>query len=60
MKKQRIYCSFQKVVEIKLNLKTILLEELFILSQNVTDNSKEKELMKMKQLIDKYNSLLDK
>ena len=42
-------------------LKNIFSEEHYILVQNVTDNSREKEfLKKKKQLIDKYNSLLDK
>ena len=56
--KQRIYSSFKKVEELKLYLKNILSEEYYILIQNVTDNSREKEfLKKKKQLIDKYNSL---
>ena len=59
--KQRMYFSLKKVEEIKLYLKSILSEEHYILIQNVTDNSREKEfLKKKKQLIKKYNSLLDK
>ena len=56
--KQRIYFSLKKVEEIKSCLKNILSEE-HILIQNVTYNSKEKEFLKRKQLIDKYSSLLD-
>ena len=42
-------------------MKNILSEEHYILIQNVTDNSREKEfLKKKKQLICKYNSLLNK
>ena len=59
--KERMYSSLKKVEEIKLYLKDILSEEHYILIQNVTDNSREKEfLKKKKQLIEKYNSLLDK
>ena len=59
--KQRMYSSLKKVAEIKFYLKNILSEEHYILIQNVTDNSREKEfLKKKKQLIDKYNSLLNK
>ena len=59
--KQRMYFSLKKVEEIKLYLKNILLEEHYILTQNVTDNSREKEfLKKKKQLTEKYNSLLHK
>ena len=58
---QRMYFNFKKVEEIKLHLKSVLSEEHYILIQNVTDNSREKEfLKKKKQLIHKYNSLLDK
>ena len=58
---QRMYFSFKKVEEIKLHLKSVLSEEHYILIQNVTENSREKEfLKKKKQLIHKYNSLLDK
>ena len=57
--KQRMYFSLKKVEEIKLYLKNILSEEYYILIQNVTDDSREKEfLKKKKQLIEKYNSLL--
>ena len=56
-----MYFSLKKVEEIKLHLKSVLPEEHYILIQNVADNSREKEfLKKKKQLIDKYNSLLDK
>ena len=56
-----MYFSLKKVEGIKLYLKSILSEEHYILIQNVTDNSREKEfLKKKKQLIEKYNSLLDK
>ena len=59
--KQRMYSSLKKVEEIKLYLKKILSEEHYILIQNVTDNSREKKFFKKKkQIIDKYNSLLDK
>ena len=59
--KQRMYSSLKKVEEIKLYLNNILSEEHYILIQNVTDNSREKEfLKKKKQLIVKYNSLLNK
>ena len=59
--KQRMYFSLKKVEEIKLYLKSILSKEHYILIQNVTDHSREKEfLKKKKQLIDKYNNLLDK
>ena len=59
--KQRMYSSLKKAEEIKSYLKNILSEENYILIQNVTDNSREKEfLKKKKQLVDKYNSLLDK
>ena len=59
--KQRMYFSLKKVEEIKLYLKNILSDEHYILIQNVTDDSREKEfLQKKKQLIEKYNSLLDK
>ena len=57
--KQRIYFSLKKVEEIKSCLRNILSEEHYILIQNVTDNSKEKNFLKRKQLIDKYSSLLD-
>ena len=56
-----MYFSLKKVEEIKLYLKNILSEEHYILTQNVTDNSREKEfLKKKKQLTEKYNSLLHK
>ena len=56
-----MYSSLKKVEEIKLYLRNILSEEHYILIQNVTDISREKEfLKKKKQLIDKYNSLLNK
>ena len=59
--KQRMCSSLKKVEEIKLYWKNTLSEEHYILIQNVTDNSREKEfLKKKKQLIDKYNSLLNK
>ena len=59
--KQRIYSSLKKLEQIKSYLKNILSEDHYILVQNVTDNSRQKEfLKKKKQLIDKYNSLLDK
>ena len=58
--KQRMYFSLKTVEEIKLYSKNILLEEHYILIQNVTDDSREKEFLKRKQLIEKYNSLLDK
>ena len=59
--KQRMYFSLKKVEEIKLYLKNILSDEHYILIQNVTDDTREKEfLKKKKQLIEKYNSLLDK
>ena len=59
--KKRMYFSLKKAEEIKLYLKSILSEEHYILIQNVIDHSREKEfLKKKKQLIDKYNSLLDK
>ena len=48
-------------LKIKLYLKNILSEENYILIQNVTDDFREKEFLKKnKQLIEKYNSLLDK
>ena len=53
--------SLKKVEEINLYLKNILSEEHYILIENVTDDSREKEfLKKKKQLIEKYNSLLEK
>ena len=56
-----MYSSLKKVEEIKLYLKNISSEEHYIIIQNVTDNSTEKEfLKKKKQLIDKDNSLLNK
>ena len=59
--KQRMYFSLKKIEKIKLYLKSILSEERYIFIQNVTDNSREKESSKKKkQLIDKYNSLLNK
>ena len=59
--KKRMYFSLKKVEEIKLYLKSILSKQHYILIQNVTDHSREKEfLKKRKQLIDKYNNLLDK
>ena len=59
--KQRMYFSLKEVEEIKLYLKNILSEEHYIIIQNVTDDSREKEfLKKKKELIKKYNSLLDK
>ena len=41
--KQRMYFSLKKVDEIKLYLKNILSEEHYILIQNVTDDSREKQ-----------------
>ena len=59
--KLRMYFRLKKVEEIKLYLKNILSEEHYILIQNVTEESWEKEFLKGKrQLIKKYNSLLDK
>ena len=59
--KKRMSFSLKKVEEIKLYLKNILSDEHYILIQNVTDDTREKEfLKKKKQLIEKYNSLLDK
>ena len=59
--KQRMYSCLKRVEEIKLYLKNILSEEHYILIQNVTDSSREKQfLKKKKQLIDKYNSLPNK
>ena len=59
--KQRMNSSLKKGEEIKLYLKKILSEKHYILIQNVTDHSKDKEfLKKKKQLIDKCNSFLDK
>ena len=59
--KQRMSFSLKKVEEIKLYLKNILSEEHYILIQNVTDDTREKEFLKKKeQLIEKCNSLLDK
>ena len=56
-----MYFSLKKVEEIKLHLKNTLSEEHYILIQNATDGSREKEFLKKnKQLIEKYNSLLDK
>ena len=49
----------KKLEEIKLYLKKVLSEEHYVLIQNVTDNSREKEFLKKKQLMDKYNSLLE-
>ena len=58
---QRMYCSLKKVGQFKSYLKNILSEEHYILVQNVTKNSREKEFLKKnKQLIDKCNSLVDK
>ena len=47
--KQRMYSSLSKVEEIKFYLKNILSEEHYILIQNVTDNSTEKEILKKKK-----------
>ena len=47
--KQRMYFSLKKVEEMKLYLKNILSEEHYILIQNVTDDSREKELLKKKK-----------
>ena len=59
--KQKMCFSLKKVEEINLYLKNILSEEHYILIENVTDDSREKEfLKKKKQLIEKYNSLLEK
>ena len=59
--KQETYFSLKKVEEIKLYFRNILSEEHYILIQNITDDSRQKEfLKKKKQLKDKYNSLLDK
>ena len=59
--KQRMYFSLKKVEKIKLYLKNNLSEEHYILIQNATDGSREREFLKKnKQLIEKYNSLLDK
>ena len=59
--KLRMYFSLKKVEESKLYLKNILSEEHYILIENVTDDSREKEfLKKKKQLIEKYSSLLKK
>ena len=58
--KQKMYRYLKKVEKIKSYLKDILSEEHYILIQNVTDNSRKKNLKRKKQLIDKYNSLLNK
>ena len=59
--KQRMHFRLKNVEETKLYLKNILSEEQYSLIQNVAGNSGEKEfLKKKKQLINKYNSLLDK
>ena len=56
-----MYFTLKKVEDIKLYFKNILSEEHYILIENVTDDSREKEfLKKKKQLIEKFNSLLDK
>ena len=56
-----MYFTLKKVEDIKLYFKNILSEEHYILIENVTDDSREKEfLKKKKQLIEKYNSLLEK
>ena len=56
-----MYFILKKVEEIKLYLKNTLSEEHYILIQNATDDSREKEFLKKnKQLIEKYNSLLAK
>ena len=53
--------QLKKGRKINLYLKNILSEEHYILIENVTDDSREKEfLKKKKQLIEKYNSLLEK
>ena len=44
-----MYFSLKKVEEMKLYLKNILSEEHYILIQNVTDDSREKELLKKKK-----------
>ena len=52
--------QLKKGRRIKLYLKNILSEEHYILIENVMDDSREKEfLKKKKQLIEKYNSLLE-
>ena len=57
--KQRMYSSLKKVKEFNIYLKDILSEEYYIL---MTYNSKEKYFLKKKrkQLIVKYNNLLEK
>ena len=56
-----MYFSLKKVEKFKLYFKNILSEEHYNLIQNVADDSREKEfLKKKKQLIEKYNRLLNK
>ena len=55
-----MYSHWKNVEEIKLYLKNILSEQHYILIQNVTNNSRKKGFLKnKKQLMDKYNSLLE-
>ena len=55
-----MYSNWKNVEEIKLYLKNILSEQNYILIQNVTNNSRKKGFLKnKKQLMDKYNSLLE-
>lgn len=58
--KQKMYISSKKVGKIKLNLRNFSLEYYCVFIQNVTDNSGEKGFKMKKQVIDKYNSFLDK
>ena len=57
--KQKMYSSLKNVGDMKLYLNNILSRKHSILIQNVTDNSRAKEVLKKKkQLIDKNNGLL--
>ena len=47
--KQRMCFSSKKVEEIKLDLKNVLLEYYYILIENVTVNSEEKEFLMKKK-----------
>ena len=58
--KQKKYISSKKVGKIKLNLRNFSLEYYCVFIQNVTDNSGGKGFKMKKQVIDKYNSFLDK